>query len=51
MNYFIDKINVTKERKMLGPLIQGLVNILTKSKKAIDIPKDPKTKIKPTLQK
>ena len=51
LNYFIDKINVIKERKMLGPLLQGLVNILAKSKKTIDIPKDPKTKIKLPLQK
>lgn len=36
---------------MLGPLLQGLVNILAKSKKAINIPKVPKTKIKPPLQK
>ena len=36
---------------MLGPLLQGLVNILAKSKKTIDIPKDPKTKIKLPLQK
>ena len=49
--FLIFKINVIKERKMLGPLLQGLVNILAKSKKTIDIPKDPKTKIKPPLQK